>query len=302
MTAAERMVHVESLRIPQARQDYGSLAALCESIRTDGLHHPITAWSDGTVISGARRLRAYFLLAGDYLSIPTVFVSTIEEAAKRMLIDNQDTEAALPMRPSDMCRLWQVLRRLDGPAAVLRANEARRRGVELRRQTQAGKRKPGRNGNRSEDYQLAVISEPFQMSEATASRLWRIFSMATGLLPVAPDRQDLARQALDSLDAGRSSIWASYAALVSTSAPPSLPPSALNALNAPAGQVPAARQQQAWSKSLPQMEGLVAGLAELGPPHPELTWEQVEPVHARLMAVRRDLEKIIKKMRESNKS
>jgi hypothetical protein len=50
------------------------------------------------------------------------------------------------------------------------------------------------------------------------------------------------------------------------------------------------------------MEGLVAGLVELGPPNAELTWEQVGPVHARLSAIRRDLEKMIKQMKELNQS
>jgi hypothetical protein len=295
----EKSINIEAVRIPPVRQGYGNLVSLCESIEGDGLRHPITVWTDGTLISGSRRLRAHFLLGDEHRSIQAVFVNTIEEAAKRLLADNQDEHCARPMMPSEMCRLWEVLRRLDRPAAARRADESRRRGVELRRQTQSGKRNPGRQRSRTNDYAMAVMCEPFGLSEVTATRLFRIYGIAYGR-DETDARRNQAREALDSIDAGQTTIWANYARLVGGRSAPTPPRPA--DIPAPLEPVPAARQRQAWERSLPQMEGLVAGLAELGPPSPALTWDQIGPTHTRLMAVRRDLEKIIKKMRESNKS
>jgi len=87
--------------------------ALGASIRDDGLRHPITLWKDGTIISGGRRLRAYLLM--DMPRIQAVFVDNIEDAAKRMLADNEDDLLALPWKWSEVCRLWEMLRRLDAP-------------------------------------------------------------------------------------------------------------------------------------------------------------------------------------------
>lgn len=305
MTGQEMTINIEAVRVPQLRETYGDLSDLGRSIEADGLRHPITVWTDGTLISGARRLRTHFLLAGqsanfatDYRRIRAVFVDTIEDAAKRMLIDNNDEVAARPMKPSEMCRLWEVLRQLDEPAALKRADAARRRGVELRRATLAGARKPGRSRSRgaAEEYVLATVAQPFGMSESTASRLWTVYAMANSLT-VAPERRERARLALEAIDAGLSSISANYTALVAKRATP-LPRPAQAA--PPVEVVPAARQLAAWSRSLPQLEGLTAGLVELGPPNPDLTWDQIGPVVAQLSTVRRSLEKIIKNMKKEN--
>jgi hypothetical protein len=300
--SSEKPILIETVRIPQYRESYGNLSDLGRSIADDGLRHPIAVWSDGTLISGERRLRCHFLLSGapggsQFRWIPAVFVSTLEDAAKRLLADNGDELHAMAMKPTEMLKLWEVLRRLDGPAAARRADAARRRGVELRRQTVAGQRKPGRNRSRTEDYALAVMAEPFGLSEVTASRLSTVHALANAE-GVDPQRREQARRALLDIDAGNSSIWANYQRLITgRTAPPSRPRAV-----APAVAAAAARQRAAWERTLPQMEGLVAGLAELGPPNTELTWEQVGPVHARLAAVRRELEKMIKQMKGHSQS
>jgi hypothetical protein len=296
MTGPERFVDIESVRIPPLRTSTGALAALSASIRDEGMRRPITLWKDGTLLSGSRRWRACVLLRRP--AIQAVFVDTIEDAAKRLLGDNEDDYLALPLKLSEVCRLWELLRHLDAPAAALRADAARRRGVELRRLTQAGQRQPGRSAH-SEDYVLSVLCAPFGMSSSTAKRLWIIHCTATGCgnVQATDERREQARDALKLIDAGESSIYSAYDRLTSDRGPAPRPRPV-----ATPGPVPAARQITAWSKSLPQMEGLVAGLAELGPPNAELTWDQVGPVHARLMTVRRDLEKIIKKMRETSES
>jgi len=288
------MVDVDAVKVHPIREVYGILTPLGESIRNEGMHQPLTLWKDGTLISGFRRYRAAVLLR--HKEVPVVFVNTIEDAAKRLSLDQADDHHARPMKPSEMCRLWELLRRLDEPAAALRADANRRRGVRLRQLTEEGVRDPGRadGSNRSEDYVLTVLSEPFDLSVTTAKRLWTIF---TATKPGDP-RRDRAKQSLADIDEGISTIWANYRHLsAKRSAPISTP-------KPPAPEVPAAAAVQvaAWNRSLPQLEGLVAGLAELGPPNPDLLWEQVGPIHTRLMAVRRDLEKMIKKMRESNQS
>lgn len=294
---AERMILTESVRTPRVRDNCGVLTSLGRSILSEGMRHPITLWKDGTLISGARRHRAV-LMAG-HTHIQAEFVDTIEDAAKALLRDNTDEYQALPMKWTEVCRLWELLRRLDAPAAVLRAEAARRRGVELRRQTQAGRRKPGR-ATHSEDYVLSTLAPPFGMSGTTAKRLWTIYGYGYGIVDDIPDvKREEARQALFDVDAGLASISASYDRLLGGTR--------LTRVSRPRPVVPAesadARAQQAaWERSLPRLEGLVSGLSELGPPNTDLTWEQVGPVHTRLMAVRRELEKIIKQMRESNKS
>lgn len=295
MDSGERSILTEAVRVPQFRENYGPLSALAASIGQGGLRRPITVWRDGTLISGGRRLRAHFLLG--LPTIQAVFVHTIEEAAKRMIDDNADDYLALPWKWSEVCRLWETLRRLDAPAAAKRAEANRRRGVELRRQVLAGKRKPGRSHGRSDDYVLGVICEPFGISEASARRIQHVYTVAYGEADVNEETRALAREVLREIDE-HGNIWANYKRLVGTRRAPVSRPRPAAALD-PAS---AARQRAAWDRCLPQMEGLVAGLVELGPPNAELTWEQVGPVHARLMFVRRELEKIIKQMRETNRS
>jgi len=294
--AAETMMRTEAVRIPKYRDSYGSCLALSKSIDSEGLHRPITVWSDGTLISGGRRLRAHMLL--DRPRIQTVFVNNIEDAAKRLLGDNQDGDLALPWKWSEVCRLWEVLRRLDAPAQAKRLDAARRRGVELRRATQSGKRKPGRASSRSDDYVLGVICEPFGISSGTARRIEVVWQTGYGTLDATDEKRELAREIMADLDGG-ATIWASYKRFMGSDPAPH--PSRPKPI-APTEPAPASRQTTAWDRSLPQMEGLVAGLVELGAPNPDLTWAQVGPVHTRLMAVRRELEKIIKQMKETNKS
>lgn len=297
MSSSERLVRTEAVRIPHTRDSNGSCLDLAHSIRDEGLHRPITLWSDNTIISGPRRLVAHMLLERE--RIPAVYVNTIETAAKRLLGDNLDDQLALPWKWSEVCRLWELLRRLDATsgAAAKRADEARRRGVELRRQTQAGKRKPGRSGKHVDDYVLSVIAEPFGISAATARRIEVIYHLGYGTTDAPDDRRELAREVMRDVDES-GNVWANYQRLMGNRAAAPTRPKAV----APAGPAPAKQQLTAWDRSLPQMEGLVAGLVELGPPNAELTWNEVGPVHTRLMAVRRELEKMIRQMRESNNS
>lgn len=302
----EISVHIETVRrpVPGVRDTVGDLTPLMESIEEQGLRHPIAIWGNGQLISGERRLQAYFHLAAqpgksNYRKIRAVPVATVEEAAKRLISDNADEMCATAMKPSEICRLWELMRELDAPAAAVRLTEARRRGVELRKQTLNGQRNPGRNParNRGDEYLLSVLGEPFGYSEASASRLWTVYSISRN--PSLPDeRRNEALKGLAAVDEGRCSIWAAYSALVKGRKVITTQPKAV----APAAPVAAARQSAAWSRSLPQLEGLITGLAELGPPNSDLTWDQVGPVHARLMKARRDLDKIIKDMKETAQS
>lgn len=300
-TSEELLIDTMAVRLPHPfiRATTGSVAALADSIRDDGLRHPITLWSDGTLISGLRRHRAHLVVANK--SIRAVFVDTIEDAAKRLQIDHEDDHEAVPMKPSELCRLWELLRTLDGPDALVRNEAARRRGVELRRATKDGKRRAGRSAHRTDDYALGVLAPAFGMSEATAGRVWAIYAMATGISgvrTVTEERREIAQDAMRSLDAGQGTVWANYARVMTNrtapvAVPRQTPPSPV--------AVDAAKQIAAWNRSLPTLEGLVAGLVELGPPNTALTAQEIEPVHARLKVVRRNLEKIINQMRETTK-
>lgn len=289
----ENLVQIEAIRMIEARASNGLLSPLADDILTEGLRHPVTLWTDGTIISGGRRVRAHFMRPGMPKTIRAVFVNTIEEAAARLLVDNEDDYLAERMRPSDICRLWEVLRRLDEPAAVKRQAENRRRGAELRKLSMAGERPKGRANHRGEDYTLMTIAQPFGMSEKSAARLWTMWQMSKSSA-IDPARRNQAILAMKNLDAGDATIWACYAALSKGKSAPA------KAKPEPVKAAPAAKQLASWERTLPQMEGLVAGLVELGPPNDTLTWEQVGPVCARLAALRRSLESTIKQMRETS--
>lgn len=299
-TSEERMVDIEAVRIPYPfiRATTGSVAALADSIREDKMRHPITLWSDGTLISGLRRHRARLLLA--HKEVRVVFVDTIEDAAKRLQIDEEDTHHAVPLKPSELCRLWGLLRTLDAPAALARHEAARRRGAELRLANKQGKRPAGRMRQRTDDYVLSVIGPAFGMSETTAGRLWAIHAMANGISKgrsATAERRVIAQDAMRSLDAGQGTIWANYARMMANrAAPVSVPRPAV-----PVKSAPVAEQLAAWERALPRMEGLVLGLTELGPPNAAVPPEHIVPVLDRLKVVRRNIEKIINQMRETTK-
>lgn len=289
----ETMVRIDAVRIPRHRAIHGSCIDLANSIRDEGLRHPIVLWRDNTLISGERRVFAHLLR--EIPRIQAIHVGTIEDAAKALIVDNQDPYLALPQKWSEVCRLWQTLRRLDEPANIKRLDENRRRGVELRKKTQAGERPPGRTRSRTDDYVLSVICEPFGVSSASAHRVEQIFRAATGLVPDLPDdRLELARTLMDELDAG-SPVWPAFDRWRGVRPAPVARPKA----SAPVEPKAAGVQRAAWDKALPQLEGLISGLVELGPVNPGLTWEHVGPVHARLSVVRRELDRMIKNMKES---
>jgi len=292
----ETSIRVAALRIPRHRISSGSCLDLGRSLRDEGQRRPVAVWRDGTLISGERRAFAAMLL--EIPRLQAVYVSTIEDAAKHLMLDNQDVHLAAPMKWSEVCKLWQTLRRLDEPAAIKRREAARRRGVDLRRQTQSGKRLPGRSQARTDDYVLSVICEPFAVSVATAARVEYIYRTATGLMEVSDEKRALAKRLMADLDDG-APVWPAHQKLRGDEL--AARPSPIRRASAPVDSAPAAKQLSAWARAVPQMEGLISGLVELGPPHPDLTWGQVGPVHASFSAIRREMEKIIKKMREIEK-
>lgn len=292
-TNQEVTIRTEVVRLSDIRRDYGDLDELRKSMLVDGLRHPITVWTDCTLVSGSRRLRAQLLNGRD--EIKAVFVDNIEDAAARLTIDNADETAAKPMAWSEICRLWELLRILDEPNAVRRADAARRRGVALRKQTQSGARPAGRARSRTENYLLAVASKPFGIGEASASRAMTLYRWANDL-DRTPEERERATRLLSDLDEGRGSIWSNFAKLTGQQAIPTKKPKQQH--NGPS--LPPNEQIAAWNRSLPVLEGLIDGLLRLGPPHEDLDWNQLGPVSNRLSAARRELEKIIRKMKEQN--
>lgn len=276
----------------KARDQYGDLRALTRSIQTEGLRHPILLWQDGTLIDGARRLRAHLLL--QMPSIPAVFVGTIEDAAKQLSVALDDDYLLRRMYWSEVCRVWELLRRLDEPAARIRADANRRAGVELRRATLLGKRKPGRMRSRGEDYFLSVVAPPFGISEATARRILITWNIATGRTDAEEERRRLAVEVLREIDLN-GNVWANYRRLLGERE--SAPAPRRRARPPEREAAPAQRQIDAYTKAASTMTGLIAGMVELGPPNEELTWDQIGPWYAQFCDVRRELEKMIKQMK-----
>lgn len=296
MADTESTIRVSAVRIPKTRDSYGSCLELATSMRDDGLRHPITVWGDGVLVSGGRRLRAALMLGEKRIS--AVYVHTIEDAAKRLMIDAQDPYLSLPWKWSEACRLWEVVRTLEAPAAAHRLNEARRRGVALRRLTQSGKRAPGRSRNSTEDYFLTVMAQPYGVSSVTASRAEAVYRAAYVTSDVPDAKRELAQEIMADIDKGKS-VWAGYQRLMDfgRTAPVVVRPRPV-VITEPA---PAAQQLAAWARAMPQLEGLTSGLIELGPPNTALTWDQVGPVHTQLKAIRRGIEQIINGMKETSK-
>lgn len=302
MTGEERTVRTETIRVRRHRDDNGSCLKLARSIEKEGLRRAVTVWSGGkydcTLISGERRLFAHMLLKKE--TIQAVFVDTIEAAAKRMIDDAIDATVcgdslAKQMTYSEMCRLWATMRLLDEPANALRRRAAKERGSDLRRKTRAGLRRPGRAAGRTEDYLLTVAAEPFGMSSASARRAERIYNVALGVVEATADRAEKARALMKDLDARQISVWDAYTRLNDSRR--IYRPKQVEA----SGPATSARKQlSAWERGLPPLEGLIEGFVALGDPSPDLTWVELGPVHARLSAARRDLEKMIKRMKEIN--
>jgi hypothetical protein len=262
--AAETLVRSDNVRIPRHRESTGSCMDLAVSIRDEGLRHPITLWKDGTLISGERRLFAHILM--EIPRIPVIYVHTIEDAAKRLLEDNQDEYLSTPQTWSEICRVWQTLRRLDEPAALKRYEAAQRRGVQLRKQTMRGQRVSGRSTTRSDDYVLSVMCEPYDISYATANRVEIVWKAANGFTEEPGPRRDLAKEIMAGFDNG-APVWPGYQRYMAAR------PSRATGAMSPRGvatmrSAAVAKQRAAWDRSLPQLEGLIAGLIELGPPKP----------------------------------
>lgn len=283
------LVRADSLRQTKTRSGLGSLTQLRASLLRDGFRHPICAWSDGTVISGERRLVAAIMAGAD--TVPVEYVSTIEDAAKRLTEDNEDDYLTKPRTWSEVCELWEVLRRLDAPAAQQRRRANMQRGQELRRAVLAGKRKPGRASGRGQDYFLTVLAPPFGISDATARRIVCIHRAAKQMGP-----NSLAAELMQGVDLHKGAVWKSYQRLLGHN--PDAPHAPAKPKLLP--QLPsaaAAQQLQALSSAEAHMAGMLAGIRALGPLNPTLEWSTLAPHHAALSEIRRGVEKLIKEMK-----
>lgn len=285
------LVRVDTLRQTKTRSGLGNLTQLRTSLLRDGFRHPICAWSDGTVISGERRLVAAIVAGGD--AVPVEYVSTIEDAAKRLTEDNEDDYLAKPRTWSEVCALWEVLRKLDGPAAQQRRRANIQRGQELRKQAVTGQRKPGRTSTRGQDYFLSVLAPPFGISDATARRILCIYRAAKQTGP-----NGLAAELMRDVDLHKGAVWKSYQKLLGHD--PDAPHEPKKPKPAPLPPPPsaaAAQQLQALSNAEAHMAGMIAGIRALGPLNPALTWKELAPHHAALSEIRRGVEKLIKEMK-----
>lgn len=290
----ELEVRVEAMRMRRFRSHLGDVWKLADSMMIEGQHHPVILWRDNTVISGERRVHAALMAGKDSLKVE--YVSTIEEAAAALIKQNSDNAThSKAMLWSEVASLWELLRELDKPAALRRADSNRRRGVKLRRQVQAGRREPGRGPKEGgEEYFLKVVTPPFDISAASARRILSIYRGAVSTDPEQKDRAAFAWELMADIDAN-GNIWANYQRWQGVR---SLPPTAAN--KQPATKPAAAEKQvAAFVKAAATMSGVMDGLAALGPVHSSLTWEQVASSCAQFARVRRELEKLIKQMRET---
>lgn len=285
------LVRADTLRQTKTRSGLGSLTQLRASLLRDGFRHPICAWPDGTVISGERRLVAAIMAGAD--TVPVEYVSTIEDAAKRLTEDNEDDYLAKARTWSEVCELWEVLRRLDGPAAQKRRRDNIQRGQEMRRAVLAGKRKPGRASGRGQDYFLTVLAPPFGISDATARRIVCIHRAAKEMGP-----NSLAAELMRDVDLHKGAVWKSYQRLLGHDPDaPHVPTKPKPAPPPPLPSAAAAQQLQALSNAEAHMAGMLAGIRALGPLNPALGWEALAPHHAALSEIRRGVDKLIKEMK-----
>lgn len=278
-------------RVPIRDDDnIGDLTQLKLSIAEEGLRQPLLLWNDGTLISGGRRFLALASLPNAYYTVR--FVNDLDQLGGELEKQVADDTAAQPMRLSEICRLWDVIRKLDEPAAAQRAHRRRSLASSLRRQLKDGARTAGRHPEPGgEAYFLARVVPPFGMSPATAMRLLYVHHTATGRRQASAKTAALAKQLMRQVDED-GNVNGAYRTLMGHR-PVRMPEPAVAR-----ARVSAEKQLSALGSAAAHLSGITAGAKALGPISKELTWEQIGPVHAQFSAVRRDLEQMIKQMKE----
>ena len=122
-------MHIADIKIPQPRRaNLGSIGALAESINREGLLCDIGVLTDGTLVTGERRLSACLRLA--WTSVPVRYVRSLTDAAELLRTEAEAAELLSPgdpallrkpMLPSELAAFGEVLFAMESAVAQRRA-------------------------------------------------------------------------------------------------------------------------------------------------------------------------------------
>jgi hypothetical protein len=110
------------------RVDLGDVSALAESIKANGLMHPVVVTTEGRMIAGHRRLEACRSLG--WTDIKVTFIDGLIDAAQLLFMERDENTCRKDMTPSEKISLGRALEELERPKAEKAQAEGRQRGAD----------------------------------------------------------------------------------------------------------------------------------------------------------------------------
>lgn len=184
--------------IDRHRSDLGDLSTLVESIRENGLLHPIVITAENRLVAGQRRLEACRQLG--FEEVPVRVVTNLTSAVSLLRAERDENTCRKEMTPLERKSLTDALLELERPAARVR-------------QASHGAA-PGRAANTPDPSAISVsgvasdiAAEAAGWSRASYNRTTRVLDAATD--PTAPEEvREVAAEALADVEAGRLAVHA----------------------------------------------------------------------------------------------
>lgn len=171
--------------VDRHRSDLGDLTQLAESIRENGLLHPIVVTPSNRLVAGQRRLEACRLLG--FEEIPVTVATNLTSAASLLRAERDENTCRKEMTPLERKSLTDALLELERPAAEERMKAGRPSG-------------PGNTGSAAD-----IAAEAAGWSRASYDRATRVIEAATD--PATPEPvREVALQAAADMEAGRIAV------------------------------------------------------------------------------------------------
>lgn len=177
------------------RGDVGDLSALCESIKTLGLLHPLVVTPEGRLIAGLRRFEACKHLG--WSMVPVNVAHTLDDAALMLQAERDENTCRKDMTPGELYALGKAIEELERPKARERQGGSGRFGEDGSGSTEP---KPQTNPT------AKAVGAGLGVSAPTWKRLKHVGEKAEAGDPAAS-------QVLDEMDRGERTITGGYKAL-----------------------------------------------------------------------------------------
>lgn len=272
-------IFIDAVRVVgRHRKDIGDVTALAESIRINGLIHPITVTEDSTLIAGERRLEAYRLLGRS--AIPARIVSDLTGAVERLRIERDENTERKPMTPEELVSLGLALEALERPKALERRDGQLKQGT-------AGQPRSGRTtGTGKQAETREVVAGALGMSATLYERAKAVVKAAQDADEPA-EVQAVAQEALAEMNSGAGTITGGYEKLRAVQ--PNRQKSIIG---------DAKKQRHAITKAAAALSGIAMGFSQIDVIHPDITSEEAAQWVDDLSQARRALEVLIKRLKE----